>query len=964
MPFRGFNRKRPSGSVSVYRFKSSPVPLSPTGEGASDACRLQRRQVSGGPDKTGVARNGNRELCFFSVFQYAFGQTVVFAFLLPVVFSLLSCGGGAQTVFNASNSAVPLTESILYNITLTWRPSDSAAVSLNPPRFSWPYEPTILPEDAAGALRLLPLRTFSFQIARDRDFREVLFQIERTPYNFYNALPLLPEGRKLYWRVGYHDPEDQSVVEWHRTRWFTITPGATAWDRSSLVSPRFVSQSHPRIIYTADRMESLRALKDRDSHSRTIHEEITAQADRDLRADWFRDFPSADIAPDSALRVRYKDLPEHLDPDGGDPVYLSIITRLTEMAFAWVLTGEDKYKAVMDRMLTVAAWPRGGQSSPSGAGGSEDYGAVTEFLSLFYDWFYHELSEAQREVVLESLRWRTDAIVNNFSWRSRDGSAMSAGSIALAGGSHQFENFNTTSPAGLVAWDRDSLFNITWELAVNYFSGVNNPFGPEDSWNEGPGYGLSKFKWQAYALCYYDMSLENAGFGRNPFLTTIGEFFTRVAVLGLPHLSFGNIGIMEPYYLNNRLSSFRKLAYMTGDRRFLGSWEDAQTRLEQIGYTTHRRYSRPWIEYALPAVYPEPQEAPVEPPRAMLFPDGGWVTMSNLYPGELANYGNNLGIVFHARPRGAFNHSFFGDNGFQIYAYGENITHAGGSTQNGDRHAHHSMAQNVVLVDGMGQAQPNHARMNNFRKELYHPYAARIARFAERNGTVYFKGEAARSYVQYPYVYNEFWGELGDGMVNPYRNRDLSFVTRADRHVLFVDGRYFVMLDDMEVDPERKEGGCRFSWLYHVLQDVPLDWNPDRRRFVYTVGEVTTIVEHVGRATPLNFENRRSEMGLINPITGEDYNPWVRPIRLYNRFHEGPYPEKVTHNIWLTNSEPSRSMRFLVVIYPFRAGSEPPIIDPVDELTVTVSHDGKTETITFDPRAHPRADIKVDLSGN
>ena len=214
--------------------------------------------------------------------------------------------------------------------------------------------------------------------------------------------------------------------------------------------------------------------------------------------------------------------------------------------------------------------------------------------------------------------------------------------------------------------------------------------------------------------------------------------------------------------------------------------------------------------------------------------------------------------------------------------------------------------------------------------------------------------------MRYPYRYRDFWGFLGDGEHNPYDERDLSYLTRADRHVLFVDGRYFVMLDDLEVSGDRPEGST-FSWLYHVLQDVPLDWDETKQNFTYTIGDVTTVVQHLGRSTALNFENRQKEDGLINPITGENYNGLVNPITSYDLKYSGQYPEFVTNNVWINNRQPQRKIRFLVVIYPYRKGDPAPEIERIDDLTVKVSSDGKSETITFAPDAHPEALIQVEL---
>jgi len=831
-------------------------------------------------------------------------------------------------------------------------------VTLNPPRFSWPYEPEIIPEKQMPSL---PIRKYAFQIAEDIDFQGLLLDVKQTDFNFYNTIPPLPVEKEIFWRVGYYDPTEESRLVWKEVRRFRIESGAVSWDRKKLAEPDLTADQHPRIIFKKGRLDELRAIVGRDAFSKEIYKKVLEDADADLTADWFLKFPATDFVPDTQLREIYEDIPPWKDPDGGDAPYLLMADHLMNMAFAYMLSGDEKFLPVMERMVTVASWGRTGETRPEGMGGgrSPDNVSLIEYLSLFYDWFYERLSARDRGIVLEGLRWRVEHIVNDYSWRQGEGTLVYPYSIAVAGSSHPYENINYTLPAGLAAYEEGGVFRTTYDLAVNFLSGVNNCFGPEDSWNEGPGYGLSKFKWMVYATCYYDMTLEDAGFGRNPFLTEIGEFFNRTAVLGLPHLSFGNVGLMEPYYLNNRVSSFRKLAYLTSEKRFLTSWQGALRRLSEIGYGQHRKYSRSWIEYALPLFYPQPEDRKKEP-VGRLFPDGGWVAASTHYPGKIETYDDSLGIVFHARPRGAFNHAFFGDNSFQIYAYGENVTHAGGSTRNGDRYAHHSMSQNIVLVDGLGQAQPSPSRMANFRKQLFQPFAARISRFRGQREHWYWKGEAARSYVQYPYRYREFWGFLGDGETNPYDERDLSYLTRADRHVVFVDGRYFVILDDLEVTKSGAEGSI-FSWLYHVLQDVPLIWNPQLQQFNYSVGEVTTIVQHIGRDVPLEYENRQKDLGLVNPLTGEDYTRWARPIELFDRNFRGEYPDKVTHNIWISNQQPKRTMRFLVVIYPFLSGDREPEITRVDDLTVRVSWDGKEETVTFDPPSHPEAEIQVGL---
>ena len=58
-------------------------------------------------------------------------------------------------------------------------------------------------------------------------------------------------------------------------------------------------------------------------------------------------------------------------------------------------------------------------------------------------------------------------------------------------------------------------------------------------------------------------------------------------------------------------------------------------------------------------------------------------------------------------------------------------------------------------------------------------------------------------------------------------------------------------------------------------------------------------------------------------------------------------------------------MRFLTVIYPYISSCgqqvEAPVIEALDNLTVRITADGETRTVTFDPASHPDTDIQVEL---
>ena len=353
--------------------------------------------------------------------------------LLIVLFLLLSCtpDTSSKITFNEENSPVPLTENMLYNRCIVWRPGDNTTVELNPPRFSWPYEPTIMLEEAPKETGL-PIRTYRFQIAADEHFAEILFDVETTPFNFYNAVPVLPAGKKAFWRVGYYDPKDEGRLEWNKTRSFIVSADAVEWDRLALDKPRFSSAEHPRIIYTDENIEGLRDLARSNPHSKAIYQQVVKVADETLLTDWFERFPPTDMTPRAELCEIYEDIPEVREP------YLMIIDRLMQVAFAYMLTGDDKYLPVVNRLVTVASYGPTGITRPEGMKGvgspaRPDNVEINEFLALFYDWFYKKMTPQQRETVLESLRWRTEHIMYSYSWRSRKGSRVMPSSVAVAG---------------------------------------------------------------------------------------------------------------------------------------------------------------------------------------------------------------------------------------------------------------------------------------------------------------------------------------------------------------------------------------------------------------------------------------------------------------------------------------------------------------------------------------------------
>lgn len=782
-----------------------------------------------------------------------------------------------------------------YSRFVSFRPADAATVNLNPPRFSWPYVPGIFPgENGAYPVN----QRFTLQIANRPHFHEPVVEVQDTPFNFYNALPVLRGSEKWYWRVGYNVATDRE--EWSEVLSFNIAPDATEWDRSALADPARHLRGHPRILWNAESWPEIKRLQDTDPVSREVAAKAIQAADRDLGAGWYKNFP--------------KDDKQQLN-------YMQMCKGLVRLGFAYLLTDDPKYLGFKERLLRMASWPKGGYASPEGAGATDKWEShLTEYFGLLYDWFYDEWTPKERATIKNSLEWRMDHTIHSFAWQRKGGTVMSHGSLATICRSHDYENIMVTTTGALAIADESDVAREALELGLHYLIGITNGFGADEGWNEGPGYGNGKMKWlMATAICC-DTALP-LDFGKNPALAAYGDFFARITPVGTRHCSFGNRAINERDWAGARATNFRRLAYLIGDGRLLKNHIETRERL----YGDEGDYSpfNPWTEYVLPYHYQRPPER-LETEYSKLFKIAGWVTVNSQPPSSYADWPHSVGMTFHCRPRGNYSHAFPSENAFDIWAYGETIAHGGGTTANRDPYPDQSMSHNTVLVDGMGQWQDREA---NRLKQV-----GKISAYKEGPGYVYFAGDASNAYQRTPHL------------------------KRFIRHVLYMRERYFVIFDDLAV--ARDHEPSTFQWLYHVYPETPLALDDERGTFSYQVGKTHVTVQHVAHVEGLELRDREGLDGLVNPLTGEDYRDrWLNPAK-----PRRDKPPLFAHNIWVTNRTPAHDFSFLAVIFPYPEGTTPPTIARLDDLTVRVAYGKQQDTVSFDVKSRHQPDIIVDYA--
>lgn len=281
-----------------------------------------------------------------------------------------------------------------YSRYVNWRPADGEVVHLNPPRLSWPYWPD-WPNDWADASH-----TFTLQISSAPDCSDPVVNVT-CPFNFYNTVPKLHGATKWYWRVGYDIGAEGE--KWSEVRTFTVAEDAIEWDRSALAKPDLAERGHPRILFTKDNLQQIRALATANPESRAALDYMRQQADQILQKPWWGNFPRTDR------------------DDEPKQEFHAIASDLATVCFVWRMTGDAKYAGVKERAVTWASYPAGGRASPEGLGGDggEDATQGNEFLALLFDWLYNDLNDEQRQVMIKSLEWRIDHWMNWVAWHGK-----------------------------------------------------------------------------------------------------------------------------------------------------------------------------------------------------------------------------------------------------------------------------------------------------------------------------------------------------------------------------------------------------------------------------------------------------------------------------------------------------------------------------------------------------------------
>ncbi len=851
----------------------------------------------------------------------------------------VKCSQSGGTTVIGKKALIKLDSRMKFSSYVNNSPGDGIDAEVNPPRFRWFY---LLNPDKVH----FPIDPYMyrFQISGSRDFSKSIVNV-KTYMNVYNELAPLPEGKTYYWRVGYIPKGNTEPTEWTKTFSFNIPEGTPKWDRSVLKNPDF--GGHPRLLFKKDQLPELRKIV----VDEPVYKSMVKAADNMTHNKWWNNWPKVASKVPEFMMYRWSTTGRKQNK-----LLWNLTRQLTQTAFVYLITQNEKYKNILEIWTTIAAYPKGGPASPEGMGHgyaqSEDNTSITEYLACVYDWFYDKLTPGQRKIFENSLEWRLEAWMYEYRWGGSfytngiENPKLSSSSIFIAGHEHSWEGSMATFPASIAMYEKSELAQRYFHWMANYLISVGELNAENGGYDDGAAYGQSHMKWLVYQLMYLKGALPSLNLGENPLYTQFADFFIGLVPVGMEYSHFGRVS-QHGAGMMHRIEIFNLLAYLTGRGDLLYNWGNT-------GMKPDYKW-RQWIHAAAPLQFEGELNSVPSAKTRYVFPATGFVMVHEYSPSEKKAFKDGVGVMFCSRPNRGDGYN--DENTFQMYAYGQYLNY-GGHSGNENPFGFQTISHNTIMVDGIGQTTTEQSRKQGYRAVL----------MAYENGDnfTYWMGDATDVYPRHDeIVTDKISGNNGGWSAKTQINYDSSLfgpkgapkLERFRRHMLFMRNKYLIIYDDLKTDPTRPS---QFSWRYRVLNEGNPNYDASNGLLSYKLGDVKVFLKQVAYADSLDYLDLKDKDQFKNPITGMDYlkNKWVALDMKEPRYNKNICKD----NYWFTTKNPESNFHFLVVIYPVKPGTEDPVITRMDDNTVKVEKDGETDIVSFDINTKIPTTIKVDLN--
>lgn len=643
-------------------------------------------------------------------------------------------------------------------LTLNYEPNSKQIPGENPPRFTW-MPPK--PEE----------NHYILQVSSEKDFSSSDMLVEKgIPYNLFTPSQPFKDG-SYYWRYAIYDSErKERTSEWSKTRSFEITdiPYETPLPVREERYPE--SLDHPRLWLKGEEINQLREDIREDSSQYDWDEFYQKSVEPFIERPLI---PEPEPYPNnnkvaSLWRQMYMDC----------QIALNAVRHLSVAGI--ILEDKKLIEKGREWLLHLTSWDTEGTTS-------RDYNDEAAFriaagIAWGYDWLYHHLTEEDRKEVRRNLYRRTEQVAYHVMRRSKihqvpyDSHAVRSLSSVLV-------------PCCIALLEEDSAKE--WlDYTIDYFSAIYTPWGGMDGgWAEGPHYWMTGM---AYIIDALNLIKNFTGIDlyKRPFFQKTGDFPLYVYSPDTVRASFGdqaNLGDRPGLKVGFNI---RQFAGVTGNGLY--QWYYERT-LEWDTNADEKFYNSGWWDFRFDNLMykHDYQEVHAQSPKDQIeqvkwFKDVGWVAMH----AEMDKPEEHIQFLTKSSPYGSISHSHGDQNSFLLHAYGEPLAIQSGyyvafnSTMN-KHYRRLTESKNAILIDGHGQYAGADKILN---KEA----SGEIEEVKEGEGYAYVKADATNAY-----------------------KANVPYLQKYIRETYFVNNRYFVIIDNVDLE---QEGAIQ--WLYHSLTEM------------------------------------------------------------------------------------------------------------------------------------------------
>ncbi len=635
-----------------------------------------------------------------------------------------------------------------------FRPSEGKPSAVNPPGFVW------RPQTRA--------RSYEIQVARNRDFRDVVWEADGLAYNCH--CPPKPFGNgPLFWRVRYLD-KDGTRSAWSKTRAFSITSDAVAFpmpSRGELLSR--IPRQHPRLFVRPEQLDHLRKLA--HGELKAEYDRLVATCEKLLKA-----------PPPTKEPLKYpKGMVRGSDPWrkvwwGNRTYTIRALHGAATLAFTRLLGGKEEYGQLARRiLLDCAKWdPRGatGYRYNDEAGMPYAY-----YFARAYTFAHDLLSEEERTLCRNVMQVRGLEMYRHLCPRH----------LWYPYASHSNRAWHFLGEVGIAfLGEIPEAADWVW-FAHNVFFNVYPVWCDDDGgWHEGSSYWASyvgRFTWWADVM----RAATRIDAYRKPYFSKIGYYPMYLMPPGTVGGGFGDLTAHRRSSHNVALMS--NVAVQASNPYWQWYVEAHGGPRPESGYVG-------FVRGALPKVEAKP---PTDLPTSRCFRGTGQAMLNT----TLLDARDNVHVVFKSSPFGTQSHGYEANNAFLLYAFGERLLiRTGRRDSYGSTHHKswmwHTKSVNSITVNGETQRKRS-------------PYAlGEILAFHTSPRMDYVAGEAGGAY----------------GRAMKRFTRHLLFVKPASaaRHSPSGDGGLIVIFDRLEAPKP-----STFEWRHPAPTEMKVDGQDDIR---------------------------------------------------------------------------------------------------------------------------------------